>query len=59
MLASQEPSEESLKTFVDHLVDSVIGGELYLTDFSTEKGAKIQASAKNDSLASGVIDKLL
>lgn len=51
-----EPSEESLKTFVDHLVDSVIGGELYLTDFSTEKGAKIQltfgpTSAKPVSMA--------
>lgn len=29
---------------MDKLVGTIIGGELYLTGFSTEKGAKIQVS---------------
>ncbi|KAJ3569837.1 hypothetical protein NP233_g4785 [Leucocoprinus birnbaumii] len=36
-----KPSEKLLETFVDKLVDSIVGGELHLADFSTEKGAKI------------------
>lgn len=33
-----------METFVDKLVDLIVGGELYLAGFSTEKGAKIKVS---------------
>jgi hypothetical protein len=46
-----KPSENLLEAFVNKLVDSIIGGELYMTGFSTEKGAKFKVSEENVSLA--------
>ncbi|KAF7782387.1 hypothetical protein Agabi119p4_1763 [Agaricus bisporus var. burnettii] len=38
------PTEKLLETFVDKLVECVVGGDLFLAGFSTERGAKIRLS---------------
>ncbi|EKM80772.1 hypothetical protein AGABI1DRAFT_71284, partial [Agaricus bisporus var. burnettii JB137-S8] len=43
-LAGPNPTEKLLETFVDKLVECVVGGDLFLAGFSTERGAKIRLS---------------
>ncbi|KAF9453946.1 hypothetical protein P691DRAFT_657131 [Macrolepiota fuliginosa MF-IS2] len=41
-VVGHKPSEKLLEVFVDGLVDSIVGGELYLAGFSTEKDARFK-----------------